>query len=109
MVDRADLPRINALDGEKRSIQDALDAFDAGGTITRLTVEYEAEVSTVGMAYPPQMVDAIKQFLQSRRVAIEQELSQLGITGIDVTGVAQAAPTTPPAARIDPRTGRPIR
>lgn len=89
------LDRANALAMEKLTILRVLENFDHGGVIISLTVSAEppsedwvpergaAQVSTVGMGYPPQMVEAIRGELEKRRDAINQELGELGVTGIE--------------------------
>ena len=105
MVDLSDIGRINDLYAEANSIDSAVAGFDAGGSIVALVISYPSgtgsapsgsdqpdvspvtietsiTVSTRGMQYPPQMVDTIKGFLTTRRAAINNELAQLGVTGV---------------------------
>ena len=102
MVDRENLGRVNQLYDEREQIVQTLNLFDQGGRIIRLTVGVEGEtnwqkfiantasVSTEGLPYPPQMVDAIKGFLEQRKDEIAQELADLGLSGVEAG--ARAAP-----------------
>lgn len=95
MVDRADLPKINTLYSERAIITGTLKMFDEGGRIVAMTVNKprnEGEnimfgpsitVNTERMQYPAQMVEAITGFLHGREEQIKQELTALGVTGIE--------------------------
>lgn len=90
-MELVDLERANALAMQKMVILRALENFDNGGVIISLTISAEppsenwvpermaAIVSTIGMNYPPQMVEAIKGSLESRRDAIAEELEEMGV------------------------------
>lgn len=96
-MDVKDIAKVNALSGEKRAIQVALETFDAGGRIVAISVGHapvEGElprptalimggaVPTMYIDYPPQMVDSIKMSFRTRLSAITDELEELGVTGV---------------------------
>ena len=93
MVDRADISKVNELYSESNQITLALDMFAEGGVISAMTISpplpkpeeptiirSPVAISTVGIEYPPQMVEAIKQELAKRQHEIEDELKQLGVS-----------------------------
>jgi len=116
MVDRSNLQQVNMLYGEAAAIDMALRGFDNGGRIVQMSVspgplpEPSDEdpfarmrvsgmpVSTVEIEYPPQMVEGIKQQLQTRKAAIDRELTELGLTGIAAQPAQPAAPAAPALA-----------
>jgi len=99
MVDRANLEKVTRLYEELRVLDAAIGNFDAGGLIVMMTVSggppmtspptgppsglprMPVTVSTAGMNYPPAMVDSIKAQFTARINAINQELTELGVTG----------------------------
>lgn len=95
MVSKADIDTANQLIREHRHLGLALGYFDDGGRIVGMTVAGPAQrfgrgnlaptiaISTYDIDYPPQMVEAIKTALQARQGAIIDELSALGVTGIE--------------------------
>ena len=90
MVDRTQLPRINELYREWGQLDQAIHNLDAGGRINSMVVvgptadEPSAVVNTQGWPYPPQMVEGIKQIASNRIHTIEDELTALGITGMEI-------------------------
>lgn len=99
MVTKQDLDRINELwqryreqhgalrilNGKPRIVSFVLAAvdlpiLDAEGNATGGESEQMAGVSAEGIAYPPQMLDAIKQQVHGRIDAINKELTELGVT-----------------------------
>lgn len=98
MVDRASLSKVNDLYHEYGQITQAIHNFDNGGHIVSVVVggpagEMPAELPAEYMAYPPQMVAAIKTALEDRRRTITTELSGLGLRGLETA--SQSARTTP--------------
>lgn len=104
MVDRSDLPKINALYGERNNLQQTLKLVDEGARIIAVTWgkqsesaphfwQFTATTNTEYMDYPPQMVEAYKAFLHQRLTQITAELAQLGVTGLE------PEPAAPQAAR----------
>jgi len=100
MVDRTNLQQVNMLYGELGSIDLAERGFDNGGVIVGMEVSpgpmpepqpgepprpppSGIRVATDRIAYPQQMVDAIKAAFAQRRREIESELEGLGLTGVD--------------------------
>lgn len=94
MVDRANLPKINGLYGERSNIQQTLKMLDEGGRITSMAIgkmsegepkfiQFSQSISTVGWEYPPQMTGTIKEYLHKREEEITRELIELGVTGLD--------------------------
>lgn len=82
MVDRADLTTVNNLIAESQMITRAINNFDEGGRITAFVVGPDlVSIPSGYIPYPPQMVDTIKQAISERRDQIQQELSELGLTG----------------------------
>lgn len=92
MIDTDNLARINTLYAEVRSIDAALANLANGGTIISMSISpgdpqtmpdelrgWNANVDTSYMPYPSQMLSAITGFLNERRVAIEHELTDLGV------------------------------
>lgn len=109
MVDRADLPKVNALYGERNNIMQTLKLFAEGGRIINLTVgkrsegtpqfwQFTSSASTEYMDYPPSMKDAIVGFFNQRLVQITGELEELGVTGIDDEPEPARAPAHAQAA-----------
>lgn len=102
MVSKENIDRISELYGQYQTYQDALavleqdariTAFIIEGTITTHNQYAEGEsgssdtvtttmatISAEGIQYPPQMMAAIKQQVQSRIDAINKELTELGVT-----------------------------
>ena len=86
------MEKANQLVRERRSIQQAMEAFDSGGRILAITVGQPPPegipfptgpmVSTQHIDYPPQMVDAIKEAFTTRQGQISEELAKLGLTGV---------------------------
>lgn len=96
MVALVDVSKVNTLYTELRQIEQALTVFGSGGGIVAMTVGKAVQepgvaptlpvsVSTVGIDYPAQMVDAIRDALTARVAAINGELQELGVT--DLGGV----------------------
>lgn len=92
MVDRGNLQQVTELYGEMNSLNEAITRLDGGGRIAMMMIaapeDTEASgiftpVSTRQMTYPPQMIDGIKQQLTQRLHAIEDELANLGLTGVE--------------------------
>lgn len=95
MVEASDLVKAMQLKGEWQTLRAALDGFDRGDVINAMTIGPKqtpeqvmappmgVTVSTIGIAYPAQMVDSIKGSLQTRQAAVEQDLKDLGVTGIE--------------------------
>lgn len=82
-MELANLARATQLYQDLREIQRAVDVIDAGGTILAVTMSGPtgpAFIPTVGLTYPPQMMAAIKAQLDARRAAINQELTEMGVT-----------------------------
>jgi hypothetical protein len=131
MVAQADLPRIMQLTGEWDQTERAIRILtNPGGLISSLNVwgpdpnwqpppnappnmpnmGLSASVNTRYMQHPAQMLQAIAQQMKEELVRIEQELAQLGVTGL--TPVDQftqrfgPGPMPPPGA---PLPGTPIR
>lgn len=90
MVDRAEIEQAFALQQETNQIHAALAIFDGGGVIIQMMVAVKADqpylppvnISTAHVIYPPQMVDAIKQALNQRLAAIDDELKGMGVSGV---------------------------
>lgn len=100
-----DIQRVNVLSNEKLSIQAALGMLGSGGRITAMTVsggQYEGQrpgpvpgmppimggggpvtVPSSYIEYPAQMITAITAALQTRLQQINQELAQMGVTGME--------------------------
>lgn len=101
MVDLVDLGRVNLLANEKQSIIRVLELFSRGGRIVAFGVnppepDYDGPTPAVSvvsgyMEYPPQMLTQVTALLQGRITAIQDELTQMGVTGMD-----QAQPRGPP-------------
>lgn len=94
MVDRSDLPKINALYAQRRQIERVLQLFDEGGVIISLTVgkqsegepkfwQFTAQANTERMNYPQIMIDNIKQYLLQESDQINSELEGMGLTGVE--------------------------
>ena len=91
-MDLADIQQVNILSTEKQAILDAITIMDEGGRIVAMTVAAPTDlrnplvagvtVPTRDITYPPQMVDAIKIAFDARLHAIEDELTNLGVTGM---------------------------
>ena len=79
--------QIKPLIDEGYAIDAALTCLQGGGPIVAMMIGWPAPqagrepvtVSTVGVAYPPQMVTAITTALTERRDAIIKELAALGV------------------------------
>lgn len=91
-MDQADLTKVNILYVERSSIQAALDNLVGGGRIIQMLIAAPeniprpaATVSTVGWQYPQAMADAIRSELQGRINEINQQFSEMGITGLPQT------------------------
>lgn len=92
-ISRNELFEAAELQTESMQIQQALGVIQLGATITTVTLTVPGPdnpstmdnlpgpvtVSTVGMAYPPQMLAAIHGLLQSRYDAIVKRLGELGV------------------------------
>lgn len=99
-MDFADIQKAQGLVNEKQAIQRALQLFDEGGRIVQIGLGRQptSDAAPMGMGfvmvptayidYPQQMVDAIKTAFQGRVTAITDELTKLGVTGMEE---AQAA------------------
>lgn len=96
MVDQANIARVQFLIGQRTSYRQALAMFDEGGSIRAFILQsegstppdrsrppHQAWVEAEGIAYPPQMIDTIKQQLTTRISEIEKELADLGVTNLD--------------------------
>lgn len=93
MVELASIGKVNLLVGEKQSILTALNLFSHGGRIVAFGINPSSEnydgptpaVSVISsyMNYPPTMVSAITQMMQTRLAEIQQQLTEMGITGLD--------------------------
>lgn len=92
MVDRGNLQYVNDLYAEMNVIQEGMKRLDAGGRIVMMLISAPddsegggvlAQVPTRTIAYPPQMVEGIKQQLTQRLHEIEDELANLGLTGVE--------------------------
>ena len=82
MTDFANLTTANELNNQLQTILFALDALDAGGLITGSVESGGYSVRLLGVAdYPPQMVQGIREQLETRRDAMIQQLRDLGVTG----------------------------
>lgn len=91
MVERTDLLRATGLYQQSQEIKRSLDVMDRKGTITAVTITVPspedvrdpdaATVSTIGLQYPPQMIEAIRTQLEARLHAIDDELASLGVSG----------------------------
>lgn len=89
-MNRADLGRATDLYQQAQEIDRALGVIDEKGTITAVTITPPGDpqwadartVSTAGLAYPPQMMDAIRTQLEDRLAAIHGELTTLGVTDV---------------------------
>lgn len=89
MVERTDLLQAAGLYQQAQEIQRSLDVMDRKGTITAVTITVPspedtrdpdaATISTAGLTYPPQMMQAIRDQLQERLDAIDKELADLGV------------------------------
>lgn len=93
MVERTDLQRVNALYAELSGIARGLQVIDQGAEIISVIFAIRSDsdspwrspttVRTEHMDYPPQMVEAIKQFMYQREDQIASELSNLGLQGVE--------------------------
>ena len=96
-MDYNNIQKAQQLSGEKRAIQAALLVFNQGGTIVEMGLAPKpmenpggmimprmptVNVPTEYIQYPEQMVEAIKTAFTSRLTAIDNELKQLGVTGV---------------------------
>lgn len=93
MVSKSDLAAINELYQRSQQVRNWLGLFDQEPRITAFLVQAgEAEppgddtvvatsamIPAEGIAYPPHMLAAIKQQLEARLAAINQELEGLGV------------------------------
>lgn len=122
MVELASIGRISALVSEKNNIIVALDMFSRGARIAAFgldppSADYDGPSPAVSvtakyMNYPPAMVTSIQQMLQTRLNQIQEQLQEMGVTGIDQMtprNLATAPPqwgagTAPPGA---PQQGAP--
>jgi hypothetical protein len=88
MTTRNDLPEAITLVAQYNTLQRALAIVTRGATISNLTVADKSEteagdsvqISAEGIAYPPQMLDAIRTQLQARINQINSQLTALGVT-----------------------------
>lgn len=85
MVALADVNRAAGLAGESRRLDRAIAAFAAEGfAIVQMTVAPDMlTIDTGGMEYPPVMKEAILAMLTARKDAVDTELTELGVTGIE--------------------------
>lgn len=90
MVDFAQIPTANALMSELQRVSAGLDNLEKGGRIIGMQIAMadppegsvpSVYVSTEGIDYPPQMIEAIKAALTARRTAVAKELADMGVTG----------------------------
>lgn len=88
-MNRTDLPQATSLYQRAVEIEEALGVIDRAGTITAVTITPkeatgegvgERIVSTIGLQYPPQMIEAIRTQLEERLAAINHELADLGVS-----------------------------
>lgn len=99
MVDQSDLAKVTQLNAERNTIMFTLDLLHEDGRVINMTVgkpgrDEDGEVipnswilsfsvNTEYMEYPPQMKDAIMDFLGQRCIDIGNELSSMGLTGFE--------------------------
>lgn len=92
MVDISDFPRINSLITESNNIIRAIDNIDDGGIITSMVIAprpdqdgtaIPASVVTTYMRAPSAMYQAIRELLLRRQEDISDELSDLGVRGVE--------------------------
>lgn len=123
MVELVNIGQVNMLIGEKQGITAALSLFAQGGRIVAFGLNPPGEnydgpspaVSVVSnyMQYPPAMVTSITTMMQARLEQIQQQLTGMGITGIDtvtprtVTPAQQFGSGTPPPGMSTPPSGAP--
>lgn len=92
-MDLEDFPRVSALMGEFARNKAALMNFENEGTIVSFQVSdgpieegkplLSVSVSTAGWQTPPAMTEAIRQMIAARQADIIEELSGLGVTGLE--------------------------
>lgn len=103
MVDWADIPQATALANEKQSITVALDSLERGGRIIAMTIappqperpeQPEGQppmlppvigttVQTQSIEYPQEVITAIEAALIARQDEIAQQLSDVGVSGVE--------------------------
>lgn len=116
MVAFTDLGKVQQLYIEAQTLDAAFGNLEAGGEIVNMTISggradqgvpppgvfqpprMSVSVSTVGILYPPAMVEAIKAALTQRRTAINQELGQLGVSELEAARATQTAQAAAPAS-----------
>lgn len=96
-MDFKNIQKAQHLSLEKAAIQEATMIFDQGGSIVSMGLAPKpmdmpggmsmprmptVNVPTEYIEYPPQMVDAIKSAFTARLTAIDNELKQIGVTGV---------------------------
>lgn len=81
MVDRDDLPEINALVIEYNAIRQAIINIDAGGSITSMVINgpLPAQVVTTYMKAPSIMYQTLVELMEERRREISTQLDDLGV------------------------------
>lgn len=93
MMDPANIQQAATLFQESQQIDRALDVIDHDGTITAVALtsatlgeepgrNVSIVIPTVGLAYPPQMIAAIRAQLEERREAINHELAEIGVAPV---------------------------
>jgi hypothetical protein len=120
MVDINQIGQAQALIAQKQQLLNAIEIFNRpNGKITAMVAQLVpepvengngtpqvpeflvAQIDTSQFTYPQQMVEGIKQQVQQRLHAIEDELAAMGISGIEPSprGTAAHAQATRAAAR----------
>lgn len=98
MVDLAQFNEVRMLVAELKDIGTVLENLENGGRIVAMSVAPPASprpegepphepagvtISTSNIDYPPAMLTGIQAALTQRRDAIEQELTALGVSGVE--------------------------
>jgi NADPH-dependent curcumin reductase CurA len=92
MVDATQLFEINRLLNEFDLIGHAIELLNADGQIIAMTIAKEGDavgIQTDYIAYPAQMKNAIITAITARRQQLQQELSNLGMTGLEARKLAK--------------------
>ena len=107
MTDFADIPRVNQLIDELKTVLFAIEGLDANGAIIGSVELSGLRVPLLGITeYPPQMVEKIREHLVTRQGELMSQLNELGITGEPVGFPRMASrevylrETTPPPAGL---------
>lgn len=110
MTDQSNIPRITQLLEQWTSYKQAVDVLTLGGGIKMFLLRTPdgvqpirgAAVNAAGIITPPQMLDNIKQQIEQRLATIIQELTDLGVSGVDqppqIAATSAFAPTPTPTA-----------